>query len=166
MEWAENGILDRHGREKAELRNLSPRDFQLCHDFTPEELAAFEKLLTTRDHLASDVVLRMGDPSTELIFLKRGKVSVLVDNSEGQRHRVATYSPGMAFGEVAFLDRSPRSAMVQADTDIACSVLHTSDFDALMQNHPQLALKLMRNLAIEFSRTVRRNNNALRLYSR
>ncbi len=166
MEWAENGILDRHGREKAELQNLMPRDFQLCHDFTPEELTAFEKLLTPREHVAGDVVLRMGAPSTELLFLKRGKVSVLVENSEGQRHRVATYSPGMAFGEVAFLDRSPRSAMVQADTDIACAVLSTSDFDALSLYQPQLALKLVRNLAVEFSHTMRRNNNALRLYSR
>ncbi len=166
MEVAENELLDRHGREKAEMQNLSTKDFILCRDFIPEEIAEFEALLTARIYRAGDSVLRMGEPSTELLFLKRGKVSVLVENSEGQRHRVATYSPGMAFGEVAFLDRSPRSAMVQADTDIECAVMHANDFDALTNARSALVVKLLRNLAIEFSHTVRRNNNALRLYSR
>jgi CRP-like cAMP-binding protein len=166
MEWAENKLLDKHGREKSLEQNLATKDFNLCHDFNAEEIAEIEALLIHRSHRTGDAVLKMGDPSNELIFLKRGKVSVLVENSEGQRHRVATYSPGMAFGEVAFLDRSPRSAMVLADTDIECAVLHATEFDRLTSDRSALALKLLRNIAIEFSHTVRRNNNALRLYSR
>jgi glutaminase len=166
MELAENELLNKFGRERAEALNLTVRDFLLCHDFTAEEIFQVGKLLKQRSHRAGETVLRTGDPSTELHFLKRGKVSVMVENAEGQRHRVATYSPGMAFGEVAFLDRSPRSAMVQADTDIECDVLHADDFDALTQTCSPLAIKLLRNIAIEFSHTVRRNNNALRLYSR
>jgi glutaminase len=166
MEIAENELLDQHGREKSLAQNLAPKDFILLHDFTPEEIAEIEALLKPRSHLAGETVLGMGELSTDLLFLKRGKVSVLVENSEGQSHRVATYSPGMAFGEVAFLDRSPRSAIVKSDTDIECAVLQTADFDDLTAKRPTLAVKLLRNLAIEFSHTVRRNNNALRLYSR
>lgn len=166
MEWAESRLLSKHGRIKAELQNIATKDFVLCHGFTPEEIFEIEALLKPRKHLAGEAVLRLGEPSSELIFLKRGKVSVLVENTEGQRHRVATYSPGMAFGEVAFLDRSPRSAMVQADTDIECDILHAIDFDALTTARSPLAIKLLRNIAIEFSHTLRRNNSALRLYSR
>jgi glutaminase len=166
MEAAENELLDKFGREKAETLNLTAREFMLCRDFTAEEISQVEKVLTHRSHRAGETVLRTGEPSTELHFLKRGKVSVMVESSDGQRHRVATYSPGMAFGEVAFLDRSPRSALVQADTDIECAVLHADDFDSLTQTRSPLAIKLLRNIAIEFSHTVRRSNNALRLYSR
>ena len=133
---------------------------------SPTEIVEIEALLKPRSHLAGEAVLQMGNPSTELFFLKRGKVSVIVENKGGQHHRVVTYSPGMAFGEVAFLDRSPRSATVQADTDIECDVLEAASFDALTNLHPLLAIKLLRNIAIEFSHTLRRNNRALRLYSR
>ena len=166
MEWAENQVLAKHGRIKAELQNISTKDFVLCHDFTPGEIAELETLLKPRNHVAGEEVLRAGEPSTELFFLKRGKVSVIIENEEGKRHRVVTYSPGMAFGEVAFLDRSPRSATVHADTDVACDVLDVASFDALTAAGSPLALKLLRNIAIEFSHTLRRNNRALRLYSR
>ena len=166
MEQAENHLLDQRGREKSLEQNVATRDFALCRDFTPGEIVDLEAMLTPRSHRAGEIVLKTGEPSTELIFLRRGKVSVQVENSEGRRHRVATYSPGMAFGEVAFLDRSPRSAAVQADTDIDCAILHADDFDALANVRSPLALKLLRNLATEFSHTLRRSNNALRLYSR
>jgi glutaminase len=166
MEVAENHLLDKHGRERSQEQNFAAKDFVLCRDFTPAELAEIEGLLKPRSHRAGETVIKVGEPSTELFFLKRGKVSVQVENADGNRHRVATYSPGMAFGEVAFLDRSPRSAMVLADTDVECSILHAKDFDALTTSSSPLAVKLLRNLAVEFSHTVRRNNNALRLYSR
>jgi len=166
MERAENQLLAKHGREKAVAQNLSTKDFALCQDFTPKEIIEIEALLKARNYRTGDVVLQVGDPSTELFFLKRGKVSVIVENKEGQRHRVVTYSPGMAFGEVAFLDRSPRSASVQADTDIECVVLDAVSFDVLTAARSPLAIKLLRNIAIEFSHTLRRNNRALRLYSR
>ena len=53
-----------------------------------------------------------------------------------------------------------------AETDIECEVLDVSEFDALTAKNPALALKLLRNIAIEFSHTLRRSNSALRLYSR
>ena len=166
MEWAENQLLSRYGRVKAEKQNVALKDYVLCHGFTSTELTEFGALLKPRTYRAAETVLTAGEPSTDLFFLKRGKVSVMVENSEGQRHRVVTYSPGMAFGEVAFLDRSPRSAGVGADTDIECDVLEAASFDAMTATHPALAVKLLRNIAIEFSHTLRRNNNALRLYSR
>jgi glutaminase len=166
MEWAENQLLDRHGREPAETQNLTAKDFVLCHGFTPEEIVEIQALLKPRSYAAGEAVIHMGDSSTELFFLKRGKVSIIIENKEGQRHRAVTYSPGMAFGEVAFLDRSPRSATVQADTDIECDILDAVSFDALIAVRSPLAIKLLRNVAIEFSHTLRRNNRALRLYSR
>jgi glutaminase len=166
MEWAENQLLAKHGRIKAELQNVTVEDFVLCQGFTPEEITIFKKLLKPCTFKADDVVLKDGEESTDLFFLKRGKVSVMVGDKEGHEHRVVTYSPGMAFGEVAFLDRSPRSATVRADTDIECEMLSAQKFDAVTNDHPAMAVKLLRNIAIEFSHTLRRNNRALRLYSR
>ncbi len=166
MELAENEVLNRHGRERSSMKKMSAKEFTLCHDFDAEEIAEIEALLKPRQFPAGVSVLNVGDPSTELLFLQRGKVTVLVENANGTQHRVATYAPGMAFGEVAFLDRSPRSAVVRADTDIECAAFAASDFDALALRRPALVMKLLRNIAIEFSHTLRRSNAALRLYQR
>ncbi|MCE0524043.1 MAG: glutaminase A [Methylacidiphilales bacterium] len=166
MEWAESSLLRKHGRERSEDQFISTKDFVLCHGFTPEEISEIEALLKPRSYRAGEEVLRVGEATTELFFLKQGKVSVIVESNEGHRHRVVTYSPGMAFGEVSFLDRSPRSATVHADTDVTCDMLDAASFDALAERRSMLALKLLRNIAIEFSHTLRRNNNSLRLYSR
>ncbi len=166
MEWAESSLLAKHGRAKAEDQYLSAKDFVLCRGFSPEEVREVESLLKPRSYLAGEEIVREGEPTTDLFFLKQGKVSVIVDGKEGMHHRVVTYSPGMAFGEVSFLDRSPRSASVHADTDVKCDTLEAADFDALAERRPPLALKLLRNIAVEFSHTLRRNNHSLRLYSR
>jgi len=166
MELAENELLNRHGRERSNMQKMSAREFTLCRDFDADEIAEIEALLEPRSFPAGANVLNVGDPSTDLLFLRRGKVTVLVENSDGAQHRVATYAPGMAFGEVAFLDRSPRSAAVRADTDVECAALGTADFDALALRRPALAMKMLRNIAIEFSHTLRRSNAALRLYRR
>ncbi len=166
MEWAENNLLAKHGRERAEAQYLPAKDYVLCHGFSPEEVSEIEALLKPQSFCAGEEVIREGECSTELYFLKQGKVSVIVETKEGVRHRVVTYSPGMAFGEVSFLDRSPRSATVHADTDVKCDMLPAASFDALAERQPALALKLLRNIAVEFSHTLRRNNHSLRLYSR
>jgi hypothetical protein len=43
-----------------------------------------------------------------------GEVSVRVDLPNGQIKRLSTLSPGMAFGEIAVINRSVRSADVHA----------------------------------------------------
>ena len=74
----------------------------------------------------------------------------------GGRRRLATISPGMMFGELTVIDRSPRTADVHADTAVECLVLKAVDFDALGESHPAVAIALMRNLLRNVHRTVHR----------
>lgn len=166
MEWAENQILKNHGRIKAQDQQVPPEKYNLLADFSPEEMKQIKSLLQPKTFKENELVLTAGDTSAELYFLKRGKVSIIIQKDDQQSHRLATYSPGMAFGEVAFLDRAPRSASVRADTYIECDVLSAEKFDSLISTNPQLAVKLLRNIALEFSQILRRNNRALQLYSR
>jgi glutaminase len=64
----------------------------------------------------------------------------------------------MAFGEMALLDRSPRSAEVSADTEVECDLLKLEDFELLGENHPRIKLVLLGNLALRLSRNLRKRN--------
>ena len=62
----------------------------------------------------------------------------------------------MAFGEMAMLDRVPRSAMVTADTEVECDLLTVEDFERLGETHPQIMIVILRNLALSLSSKLRR----------
>jgi glutaminase len=70
----------------------------------------------------------------------------------------------MSFGEMAILDKSPRSAEVVADTNVECDLLKLEDFEALTRKHPGITLVLLRNVALQLSRNLRRRNQEFRVF--
>jgi SulP family sulfate permease len=56
---------------------------------------------------------------------------------------------------MALLDRRPRSATVTADEDVVCYALSEDAFNALIKEHPLIAVQLLANLARELSARLR-----------
>ena len=65
--------------------------------------------------------------------------------------RLASLGPGMEFGEMAIIEQH-RSADVWADTPVKCLELPLDSFADYRQLHPQIALKIMRNLSALLAR--------------
>jgi glutaminase len=70
----------------------------------------------------------------------------------------------MAFGEMALLDESPRSATVTADTVVECDFLKIADFKRLGESHPHIVLVMMRNLALGLSRNLKKRNQEFSVF--
>jgi len=60
---------------------------------------------------------------------------------------VATLGPEQYFGELALLDRRPRSATVVSDTDMRLLVLEQRAFNGILEDVPALARKLLAAMA-------------------
>ena len=67
-----------------------------------------------------------GDDGDTLFFLLSGAVKVQVQLDGGRIHRLSTVGPGVAFGELAMLDQSRRSADVVATDDSMLARVCTS----------------------------------------
>jgi glutaminase len=65
--------------------------------------------------------------------------------------RLASLGPGMEFGEMAIIERK-RSADVWADTGVECLELPLDGISDYRQLHPQIAIKIMRNLSALLAR--------------
>ena len=52
----------------------------------------------------------------------------------------------MVFGEIALIDRSPRTADVRAVTAVECLVLTATALDDLQRRHPEITITILRNL--------------------
>jgi glutaminase len=161
LEWCENRLLERLIPGAGGRQPLQPVDYEPFAGLEPDEFATVHAMLERRHYRPGQVIVEIGAPAGELFILARGRASVTLPLSGGARKRLATFSPGMAFGEMAMLDRAPRSAVVTADTDVECDLLKIEDIDHLATTHPQITIVLFRNLAFSLSRKLRKANREI-----
>lgn len=108
----------------------------------PSELARVALVMNPVQVSAGDVVCAEGEPGHEFYVIASGEAAV-----ERGGHAEAKLSTGDHFGELALLDRGPRSATVRATTDARLYVLHEQSFAAVLNEVPALAQKLLAALA-------------------
>jgi CRP-like cAMP-binding protein/anti-anti-sigma regulatory factor len=135
-------------------------DVGLLADFDPGERAAVEHHLRRVAHRPDEVVFREGDPGNELFVLTKGTASAYLELPKGNI-RLATFSPGTIFGELALLDAGVRSATVIADDDIICYALSTADFAAMAATSPNVAIRLLAAIGRELSGRLRTANRTI-----
>ena len=71
----------------------------------------------------------------------------------------------MLFGEMAILERRPRSAGVHADGPVECYAMSLDSFERLTATHPDLKVKLLENFARRLSLRVRKLTEEVRVLS-
>lgn len=79
-----------------------------------------------------------GTIGREFFFIVEGTAAVRRNG-----RKIASLGPGRYFGELALLDRKPRSASVVAETDMTLLVLEQRAFNGLLDAMPALSHKLL-----------------------
>ena len=91
---------------------------------------------------AGHVLCEEGTIGREFFLILAGRASV----RRGDR-RIATLGPGQYFGELALLDRRPRSASVVSETEMELLVLGQRQFSGVLEAIPSLGRKLLTAMA-------------------
>jgi CRP-like cAMP-binding protein len=91
---------------------------------------------------AGTEIVREGTPGHEFYLVVSGRAAVRRNG-----RKVATLGPGSYFGEMALLDRGPRSATVVADTDMELVLLGQREFMGVLDDVPALSHKLLVSMA-------------------
>jgi glutaminase len=159
LEWCENQLLEKFADTRVTATRLKMADYQLLQGFSPAELEIMQPLLTSHSYRRGYEIINAGDEAREIFLLARGVASIYLPGEK--RHRLASFSPGMCFGEMAFIDGAPRSANIVADTEIECHVLSLENFDLLGKSHPALKIKLLEHLCLDLTRKLRKANREL-----
>ena len=87
---------------------------------------------------AGSVLVEEGTIGREFFFIVDGTASV-----RRKGRKIATLGPGQYFGELALLDRKPRSATIVSETEMTLLVLEQRSFNGLLDAMPALAHKLL-----------------------
>jgi CRP/FNR family transcriptional regulator, cyclic AMP receptor protein len=91
------------------------------------------------------VVVREGTRGPRVLaffIIEEGTASVSV--ADDVRARL---QPGDYFGEIGLLRESPRTATVRAESELTCLGLSAADFRAFLESKPEIAIRLLDELA-------------------
>ena len=157
LEWAEDCLLHELGMNTVDTRRVALHQLDLVQGLSGDEIALLARYLEQIRHPAGSTIFRAGDPGAALYAIASGRASVLLEGT-GTVTRLSSVTAGAFFGEMALLDRKPRSATLRADTDLDCWVLPVEAFERLREEAPECAIKLLANLARELSARLRGNN--------
>lgn len=109
-----------------------------------DELALLESGLPRLNRPAGTAIYQRGDAVTGVYFVDAGLVGFSQLSRDGRRVTLAYAPPGMHFGEVELLSRTPRDTDAIVIADCRLRVLPEERFHALFEGSPWFARNLCR----------------------
>lgn len=93
-----------------------------------------------------DIIFAEFEPGETFYLIQDGKVKV-TKLVEGKEKILDVFGPGDIFGEMAIIERKPRSATVEAITDVKVLEFNKENFTFLLTSNPTWIEKLIRSFA-------------------
>ena len=118
------------------------RNVRLFSDLDERDLESLSDEFSERRFAAGDKIALEGEGGLMFFVVEEGELSV-----EQHGEPVATLGPGSAFGEIALIDRRPRTATVMAVSEVKAYGLPVFVFRPFVEARPQVAWKMLEALA-------------------
>lgn len=118
------------------------RNVRLFSGLEDKDLKSLADEFNERNFSAGETIAMEGEGGLMFFVVESGEATVEVGGRE-----VAKLGPGSAFGEIALIDRRPRTATVTATTDLRTFGLPVFVFRPFVEARPAVAWKLLEAMA-------------------
>ena len=119
----------------------------------------FAKFLTHFDK--GTVLFKEGDRGEDMYIVQTGKVAIKKKLQEGDT-TLAVLEKGDFFGEMAILERLPRSATAELVESGDLIVIAGEMFGEMIKANPEIAVRMLRKQSIRLRETLRQLESAMR----
>jgi len=122
-------------------------------DLEPE---AFDQLCRYAKHSTlkrGATIFSKGDPGNSLVAVISGTVKISISSPDGRNAILNLIGAGEIFGEIALLDRQPRSADAIANSNCELFIIDRREFIPFVRSQPTVAMKLIELLCERLRRT-------------
>ena len=109
---------------------------------------------------AGNELFHQGDVGDTAYIIIDGEADVLVDTPTGEL-AVAKLKQNDLVGEIAILINVPRTATVRADSELTTLAISKDQFFRMIREFPDMAVEIMRELALRLERTTAQLRTAL-----
>jgi CRP-like cAMP-binding protein len=127
---------------------------RIFSSLSEQEFAFLTARVVPRKFGAGESIFGEGEPCAGLYVVEAGNVRIFKSSASGREQVLSIDGPGGSIAELPVFDGGNYPASAQAITD--CSLLFVSkkDFQSLCLQHPQVALKVLREVGGRLRRLV------------
>ena len=145
------------------IRDL--KTFPMLSKLSDGDLAVLAGVLREYSFPAGTEILREGETGDDMYLLLEGSVDVLKTTPFGESYVTASLldSYHCSFGEMALIDKSPRSATIRAKTDCRTLRLDYEAFQRFCREFPHIGLELLMSISVTLVRNLRMENENLHI---
>lgn len=166
LESAEDELLrESWTGERTPDRVLDLAELPFFERVSADTLSELRTILKTVEYPAGSVIFKEGGVSSQLYFVARGTVKIMLPVAGSSPHLIAAFGQGDFFGDLSFLDRAARSADATASEPVTLYSLSRDDFDELAKAHPRTASLVFEQLSRMLAARLRQTNIELEALS-
>jgi CRP-like cAMP-binding protein len=142
------------------------KSFPFFESLTSEELLVTVGHINFMEVEANEILFREGEHADCVYFVIEGELDVIKESAGGKAGSadqvlIATLAKGRSIGEMAVIEKTPRSATVRVRAKATLASLTLEGFDLLLLNHPKVGIKILKGIARLLSQNLRRTSSRL-----
>ncbi len=108
-----------------------------------EEMGEVQRIIVQREYKKGEFIIHPLKVMQCLFIINKGKVKVIRPNSDGKEQILYVLTVGDFFGEQALFGQMSKDIIVEALEDSGICTISKAQFQALLQQMPQIALKMI-----------------------
>lgn len=164
LEWAEDELLGRSRFNEAAQGEMPLARMSLFEGLSAGEVERMSHAFERRELAGGEPIFLEGEHGDRFYLIARGSVSIKVRlEGEVRARRLATFTPGVIFGEMALLEGKDRSADAFAKGErVVLYSLSAARFEEIVRQDPLLGSRVLRNLSRELAARLRATTEAMR----
>lgn len=117
-----------------------------------EELQRIADLITHKEYKKGEILLHDGDPMESIVIIHEGSVKAFKYTADGREQILYVFSEGDFFGEQNLLSNRTASYSVEALQPVKTCILSKTQFQQLIYQHPDIAVKIIAELGERMAR--------------
>lgn len=102
-------------------------------------------------HAQGTILVHEGDPIESILIVRSGRIKTFRGSVNGEEYVLDVLHDGQALWHGMFLDNHIYRYSVECLTPVQLCRIHRADFEALLSNHPDVALGLIRMVTTELN---------------
>lgn len=139
-------------------------NIQIFESLNSNEVSTMVKHMYFGKFEPGETVFCEGAVGKYVCFVVFGSLDVLKRNRVGEEVSIAVLHKGGSIGEMAIIDKSPRSATVKARTKATLLFIGRNEFDEILRRFPAIGIKILKGLSRLLSQNLRKTSTRLADY--
>lgn len=131
----------------------------LFSDIDTEGLEKLSKIVKKLSLKKGEQLFKEKDDTSGVFLLHSGKVEISRVTADGWRQTLTVVTPGDFFGELSILEKRHHVASAVAVEDAELFLIPKEEFDRLMEQDTKLACYILKKIAMEMSKKLRRTTD-------